>query len=191
MAATKPEQGVPGLGWQAGSTLGMDLFLHWMIAVSAFCGPCPGELITPEWGCAQGELHSSPPGLAEAAGSWVLTHSLAPHPGWSPQVDAGGGRTLQIRALQHPVSWGQTPTMGRFRRLPRNRSVPLLPFHCSSSLHPSWLLQLQSLAVYSRVGRNPHAEGQQSVGVGEGVSRQLPAPTAPWPPPQLLLAAPN
>lgn len=68
MAAIEPEQGVPRLGWHAGSTIGMDLFLHWVIAVSAFCGPCPGDLITSDWDVPRESFTQVLQVLAEAVG---------------------------------------------------------------------------------------------------------------------------
>lgn len=61
----------------------------------------------------------------------------------------------------------------------------------STAAAPSWLPQLPSLAVHSRVDRNLHPEVEQSVGVwGEPADTSQPL-TPPCPPPQLLLPAPN
>lgn len=107
--------------------------------------------------------------LAEAVGSWVLCPSLAQDGAcrWMQEVRelcrSGGARSPQQVGL------------GGFQET----SFPLLPFHCSSSLHPSWLLQLPSLAVPSRVDRNLHTEGERSVGVGGGIQQTPPSPSHP------------
>lgn len=170
-------RGAPGWAGMQGAPLPWISFFTGLLQ-SLLC-PCPSNLTSPGWRCVQGGFHSHLPGPGR--GSWVLGALPLFGSGWSLQVDAGGERTLQIR-------WGQIPTTGGFRMLPRNQSFPLLPFHCSSSIHPSWLLQLPSLAVHSRVDRNLHTEGEWRVG---GASRHLPAPHTPLPSPSAPPGSPK
>lgn len=147
-----------------------------------FLWPLPKGPHSPRPGACPGELHSCP--LGPGRGSWVL--GALPRFGSTPsrQVVAASGRTLQIRAMQHPLSWGQNPIKGNsgdFQETGMSLcflytvAAPSIPL--GSSISQSWLCAEEG-------AETPIEKGSRVSEQGEGASRYLPTP-------QLLLVAPN
>lgn len=195
-AATDPWAGDPQAGMACrGHHFHGCMFFPRVVAISALCGLCPRGLSSLDGERARGGSFIPVLQVLAQGQSWISSaHSLfgsatqdeafefrwmkgVGHscrassslacPRCQPRKRQGRGPGQGISSI--PAAGARPLTVGRFRRFPLNRSVPVLPSHRGCSLHSSQLIWLPSLAVpwlfawHSRGDRNLCEEGRNRV----------------------------